>query len=181
MINPCRHCGNEPQENVAISCHTIICVPCWNEATGTHYDAAVRNWNSENPPPKPKTITNVDIAPKSDQAIVWAYAQSGNAEQAAAYEAHIFGQTFGQVQDDLLAAMKAQTQTALNALYGLLVKKTADGLPNESIDVLIWVDELWEYAHIGTDGDWYDYQDRYWGSNEVKYWLPLPTFNPESE
>lgn len=48
-VNPCRHCGKEPQESTGISRHIFICVPCNNSVTGTHYDAALALWNSENP------------------------------------------------------------------------------------------------------------------------------------
>lgn len=92
----------------------------------------------------------------------------------------LYDKTFGQAQDELLTKITDQKQLVLNAFYAMFVKKTADELPSPNFDVLIWVDGLWEYAHIGIDGDWYDYQDRYWGSKEVKYWIPLPTFDPEN-
>lgn len=154
MINPCRHCGNEPQENVAISCHTIICVRCWNQAQGTHYDAAVRNWNSENPLPEPNP---------QDRAWIQAteLAQSGKADETPLAEQITTMQT-----------------TALDFLLRVHVKNTADELPDVHDEVLVWANNYWVTAWRDVNGDWENHVD-YISASEVKYWLPLPTFNPE--
>lgn len=88
--------------------------------------------------------------------------------------------TFGQAQDELLTKITDQKQLVFNALCAMFVKKTADELPGKLVEVLIYADGAWRSGWLGTDGDWYNYND-YWSSSEVKYWLPLPTLNPESE
>lgn len=64
----------------------------------------------------------------------------------------------------------------------MFVKKTADELPDEMVDVLFWTGTQWWQGHV-CGSSWYTQEEMTCGYelSEVKYWLPLPTFNPESE
>lgn len=87
--------------------------------------------------------------------------------------------TFGQAQDELLTKITDQKQIAFNALCAMFVKKAADELPDELVDVLIYVDEAWRCGHLCGESWWELGEDSIYHS-EVKYWLPLPSFNPEN-
>lgn len=98
---------------------------------------------------------NVDAAVADDYIQV--YAQSGNAEQtAAAYEA-----------------------TNQERFWRSLVKRTPE-LPADNQRVLLWWQERWTDALFSE-------MARCWFTKVMvcvadgQYWLPLPTFNPESE
>lgn len=62
------------------------------------------------------------------------------------------------------------------------VKKTADELPEPTVDVLIWNGSAWIQAWYDDDeDDWTIEGDCDYPLSLGQYWLPLPTFNPESE
>lgn len=87
--------------------------------------------------------------------------------------------TFGQAQDELLTKIIDQKQLVFNALCTMFVKKTADELPDELTQVLIWADNQWMCGHLCGES-WWGLGEYPSYHSEVKYWLPLPTFNPEN-
>ena len=67
----------------------------------------------------------------------------------------------------------------VNEAMKSLVKRTPE-LPEFHEPVLIWVNKCWAYAWRNANDEWENDTD-YMEVEDGQYWMPLPTFNPESE
>lgn len=85
--------------------------------------------------------------------------------------------------DEAVALYETNVVKPSNPIDAVLrphVKKTADELPDLMDGILLWADGQWRYTWLDAGGYWETDTD-YIEVHDDQYWLPLPTFNPESE
>lgn len=160
--NPCK-CGNGGDcpwyRTTDEGNHILTCTHCGHGHFDGDLQKLIDRWNEDNPLPEPSKD--------------WTWQQVQELTQAGKMGEAVALYTSKNVTIPI--------PTTLDTILCHFVRKTADELPDPLVDVLGWVDGAWQSMYIsGIDSDWYCY-DNYWQQSEVKYWLPLPTFNPESE
>lgn len=132
--------------------------------------------------PIDKGYTNEGQNMRADEIVK--HAQSGNAEQTAAQcEGKTASQTLHDNTQALAAALGNAKQALSNVVNSLLVKNTADELPDESVIVLLWHDSQWMPVMRNSTMEWDFAYDAYVISKvtDGQYWQPMPSFNPERE
>jgi len=171
VLDPCGNCGTtDIRTGINLDDDFAICNNCKAFVTGDT-DELRQKWNAR----------QAEIRAGNELcAQAYAIATGGNAEQTAAqYEGKTASQTLHDNTQALVAALDNTKQALFNVFNSLLVKKTADELPEPMVPVLVWTS--WPRCYAWLANDQWEYDTDYCSISECHYWLPLPTFNPESE
>lgn len=166
--------------------HILKCSYCNFTVIYRDLKQAIDNWNSIN---IDAPVAESKANSIKDQELAWQQASEmalcGNVADAIDFYENnkTAAQTLHDNTQALAAAMDNAKQALSNVVNSLLVKKTADELPDENVIVLLWHDSQWMPVMRNCVMEWGFAYDAYMISkvNDGQYWLPMPSFSPESE